>query len=184
MNTHPELPNIAAELTDLIEHNDTLPPISSWQPGRIAEIDIEIDAQGQWFYQGEPMVRGAVVRLLSRIMLKEGDDYFLVSPSEKLKIRVADVPFVVRLMSVEGQGDEQILHFSTNVGDHFSVGAEHPLRISQRTNGDTVPYVRVRAGLDAKLLRSVYYELAEYAQASPEGDGYVVYSQGQAFKLG
>lgn len=182
MSVNTELPNIAAELKLLVEQGDELPPIHSWTPARIAEIDIEIDTHGQWFYQGEAMARDTVVRLLSRIMLKEGDDYFLVSPSEKLKIRVVDVPFVVRLMSVEGEGHEQVLHFSTNVGDHFSVGAEHPLRIETQANGDTIPYVRVRDNLDAKLLRSVYYELAEYASQSDEG-AYQVWSQGLAFKL-
>jgi len=181
MNT--DLPNFAEEVRALIGESNALPPIDQWHPERQGEIDIEIDTDGQWLYQGDKMERVAVVQLLSRILLKEGEDYFLVSPVEKQKIKVVDVPFVVRLMDVEGEGSAQKIHLSTNVGDTFTLGSNHPLMMRNRHSGDSVPYARVRGQLDAKLARSVYYELADYAVAGENGD-FGVWSDGVFFNLG
>lgn len=181
---NPELPNFAEELRALVGNDDKLPPVESWHPERVGEIDIVITAEGDWHYQGELMERMAVVKLLSRILVKEGDDYFLVSPQEKLRIQVDDAPFVVRMMDVEEvSGSEQSIHLSTSVGDSFTLDTDHPLSLVSKADGSSVPYVEVRRGLQAKLSRSVYYELAEYAQESEAGH-YGVWSRGQFFVLG
>ena len=112
-------------------------------------------------YQGAKMERLSVVQLLSTILRKEGDEYFLVSPAEKLKLQVDDVPFSVVMMDVEGEGVEQSLHFSTQVGDCFTLSPEHALRVSYNEKGEPSPYVHVRSGLEAKLSRTVYYELID-----------------------
>jgi hypothetical protein len=144
-------------------------------------IDIRIARDGQWYFQGEPMTRTATVHLFSTILRKDGEDYCLVTPAEKLKIQVEDVPFVVRLMDVEAAGTpEQKIHFSTNVGDHFTLSAEHPLqRVTQ--GNETVPYVLVRAGLRARLLRPVYYALADLVE--DRAGTFSVLSAGQRFIL-
>ncbi|MFT6029102.1 MAG: hypothetical protein ACI8O8_000836, partial [Oleiphilaceae bacterium] len=49
---------------------------------------------------------------------------------------------------------------STQVGDCFTLSPEHLLRVCYNQKGEPSPYVYVRAGLEAKLNRSVYYELA------------------------
>ena len=41
-------------------------------------------------------------------------------------------------------------------------GADHPLVVEDRGHG-AHPYLAVRAGLDALVVRSVFYELAELA---------------------
>lgn len=156
-----DLPAFASEIRELLKNPKSLPPIEKWTPERVGEIDILINASGEWLYQGNKMERLSVVQLLSTILKKEGDDYFLVSPAEKLKLQVEDVPFVVVMMDVEGEGVGQKLHFSTQVGDCFTLTPEHALRVAYNEKQEPAPYVHVRAGLEAKLNRTVYYELAE-----------------------
>ena len=57
---------------------------------------------------------------------------YLVTPVEKVGIRVADAPFVAVEMNVAGEGDGQVLTFRTNVGDVVEAGPEHPLRFVDR----------------------------------------------------
>ncbi|WP_156498153.1 DUF1285 domain-containing protein, partial [Oleiphilus sp. HI0043] len=92
---HRDLPTIATQIRELVGEDDSLPPVETWQPERVGEIDIRIDSQGEWYYQGDKMERQAVVRLLSRILRRDGEDFFLVTPYEKMKITVDDAPFVV-----------------------------------------------------------------------------------------
>jgi len=165
----PDLPAFAEEIRKLLKEQADLPPVDTWQPERVGEIDILINRQGEWLYQGEPMSRHAVVQLLSSILRKDGDDYFLVTPHEKLKITVEDVPFIVQMMDVEaGQEPDaekkQEIHFSTQVGDCFTLSAEHALRVSYNEREEPAPYVHVRGGMYARLSRSVYYELVDHLQ--------------------
>lgn len=178
-----DLPNFAEEIRALLEAKDSFPPIHMWEPEHLGQIAINIDVDGQWFFQGDPMERESVPRLLSRILLKEGDDYFLVSPVEKLRISVDDAPFVVRLLDVEGEGQKQRLHFSTNMGDNFTLDTDHPLRVEYNEKGEPRPYVRVRDALEARISRSVYYELADLAQPGGSEDEFGVWSAGQFHKL-
>lgn len=155
-----------------------LPPVHLWNPPFCGDLDMEIRADGTWFYQGTPIARPAMVRLFSTILKREGDRYFLVTPVEKVGIRVLDAPFIAT--------DADILRdritFTTNVGDHVTADADHPITI--RGDASTPrPYVMVRAGLEALIDRKTFYRLA--AAASGDGpDGRVgVRSAGQFFAL-
>ncbi len=178
------LPNMAEEIRALIGDGESLPPVDKWHPERVGEIDIRIASDGHWYYQGEEMTRESVVRLFSTILRKDDDGYCLVTPAEKMRIQVDDAPFVVRLMDVEGQGESQAVHLSTNVGDSFTLSAEHPLRVYTNEKGDPKPYATVRRNLEALLSRSVYYELVELAvPRSEDSENYGVWSAGEFFSL-
>jgi uncharacterized protein len=192
---HRALPTFASDIRALVGEDGKLPPVESWQPTRSGEIDIRIAADGVWYYQGEVMQRESVVRLLSRILRKDSDAYYLVTPSEKMKIDVDDAPFVVTMMDIEGEGCAQKIHFSTQTGDYFTLSAEHPLETIQSSGGEPKPYVKVRHDLLARINRSVYYELAEHVVPYEgsvssggvvpcEGDNFGVWSSGELFLLG
>lgn len=178
-----DLPNFANEIRALIKEGDSLPPVETWHPERSGEVDITIDRKGQWLFQGDVMEREAIVRLFATILRKDDDGYWLVTPAEKMKITVEDVPFVVRLMDVEGAGRNQKVYFSTNVADNFSLDAEHPLELRQGPQDDAIPYVLVRASLKARLARPVYYELADLAEQNTETGQTGIWSAGQFFPL-
>ena len=154
-----------------------------WKPDYCGEIDIRITKDGLWFHEGSPIGRPQLVRLFSTVLYKEQQDYFLITPVEKMKIAVEDAPFIITTMEVEGAGTEaQKLIFTTNVGDEVIVDADHPLIFRASSEGEQggVPYVIVRYGLEAKLSRPVYYQLAEFAVGEPAS----VLSAGEDFPFG
>ena len=127
------------------------------------EIDIRIDGTGQWHHEGSPIGRIELVRLFATILKKDADgDYWLETPVEKMRIQVEDVPFIAVAMNIEGKGKEQSLSFEPNVGDSFKAGADKPIRVE--TNAETrepSPYVTVRDNLEAKITRSVFYDMVD-----------------------
>ena len=143
-----------------------MPPVHLWNPDFCGDIDMRIARDGSWFYMGTPIGRPAMVRLFSTIIRRDGDDYFLVTPVEKVGITVDDAPFVAVSLRVSGQGEAQVLTFVTNVGDEVEAGAEHPLRVElDAQTQEPSPYVHIRANLEALIHRNVFYQLVELAQA-------------------
>ena len=159
------------------------PPVHLWNPPFCGDLDMRIARDGTWFYLGTPIGRAGLVRLFSSILKREGDAYFLVTPVEKVGITVEDAPFVAVDFEVSGEGRDQVLSFVTHVGDRAEAGPEHPIRMPRddRT-GEPSPYVLVRGGLEARISRAVFYELADLAV---ERDGQLgVVSGGAFFPLG
>jgi uncharacterized protein len=108
-----------------------------------------------------------LVRLFSTILKREGDRYFLVTPVEKVGIRVEDAPFVAQDFTVtdEGSGPGQVVTFTTNVGDSVVAGPDNPIRVLRDDTGEPSPYVHVRAGLDALIDRKSFYRLVDIGEA-------------------
>ncbi len=136
-----------------------LPPVERWNPDFCGDIDIRIAADGTWFYLGTPIGRPALVKLFSSVLRRDGDDYVLVTPVEKLGITVEDAPFQAVEMAVEGEGDACSIAFRTNVDDLVQVGADHAIRFEREAGGGLKPYVHVRRQLWARLTRALSYDL-------------------------
>jgi len=162
-------------------------PVHLWNPPFCGDIDMRIARDGTWYYQGTPIGRPSMVQLFSRIIRRDGERYFLVTPVEKVGIRVDDAPFVAVDMQVEGEGASQVLRFVTHVGDEVCASAEHPLRVViDKKSGEPAPYIRVRANLEALIHRNLFYRMVELAEEqSINGKPWlVVYSSGQCFPIG
>ena len=128
-----------------------------------------------------------MVKLFSNIIRRDGDDYFLVTPVEKVGIRVDDAPFVAVTLEVQGQGESQVLRFTTNVDEQVEAGLEHPLRVvTDPITQEPAPYVRVRTNLEALVHRNVFYQLVELAVSRPiNGQNWLgVWSSGEFFPIG
>jgi len=152
------------------------------------DVDIRIDRGGTWFYHGSPIGRKELVRLFASVLSRDtAGEYWMITPAEKCRIQVEDVPFVAIELSISGQGRGQILSFRTNVDDTVTVDEEHPLHVIHHAeSGEPSPYVHVRGGLDARLSRAVYYELVGLG-VEEDIDGerhYGVWSSGVFFPLG
>lgn len=161
-----------------------LPPVEKWNPVHCGDIDIRIARDGTWFHEGTPVGRKELVRLFSTILRKDPDGFHLVTPAEKMRIRVEDAPFLAVLLGVEGEGRDQRLIFTTNVGDETVAGAGNPIRVEINTETqEPAPYVHVRRGLEARIARSVFYQLADMAVPG-EGGVLGVWSCGKFFSLG
>lgn len=151
-------------------------------------FDMRIDADGRWHYQGSPIKRAAMCRLFASILHRASDGhYYLVTPVEQGRIEVEDVPFTAVEMRVEGEGEAQALSLRTNLDDWVEVGPDHPLEVKSVAAGEgDAPYVTVRKGLQARLVRSIFYDLVDLAVPHPESpDTEIgVWSRGRFFALG
>jgi hypothetical protein len=138
-----------------------LPPVESWNPSHCGHSGMRIARDGTWFHEGRPIGRPALVRLFSTILRREPDgSHVLVTPVEKLEIDVEDAPFVAVELKTEGVQEARSLAFRLNTGDVLIAGPGHPLTVEPHEDGPR-PYVDVRSGLRALVMRPVYYELAE-----------------------
>lgn len=164
-----------------------LPPVHKWNPPYCGEIDMEIRRNGQWFYMGTPIGRPALVKLFSTVLRHDDDGYYyLVTPVEKVRIRVQDAPFLA--VAVERHVEEGVpyLRFTTQTGDVVVAGADHPIRVSFRDDLEPCPYVHVRDRLDALISRNVYYQLVDWGfETEAEGrPALAVESAGERYVIG
>ncbi|WP_268797223.1 DUF1285 domain-containing protein [Pseudomonas huanghezhanensis] len=164
-----------------------LPPVHLWNPAFCGDIDMRIARDGTWYYLGTPIGRKPMVRLFSTIIRREGDAYFLITPVEKVGITVDDAPFVAVLLEVEGEGETQVLRFTTNVDDVVEASTVHRLRVSVDPVTQTpAPYLHVRSNLEALIHRNVFYQLVDLAVTRDiDGQRWLgVWSGGEFFTIG
>lgn len=175
---------IAQQLS--LNNAQSLPPVTSWNPELSGDIDLFINRQGEWFHEGTRFEREALAKLFGSILRKDGDDYFVLTPVEKWRIRVEDAPFLITQLDLINPGPEQKLELQTSLGDRVCVDADHPLwLITDPATAEPSPYVRVRDRLDGLLARSVFYQLvALAAERNVAGKTQLgIYSSGHFFTL-
>ncbi len=162
-----------------------LPPVHLWNPPFCGDLDMRIARDGTWFYQGTPIGRPALVRLFSTILKYEDGKHFLVTPVEKVGIRVDDVPFLAVEMTTERDERGRRLSFRTNVEDWVPCDADHRLRFEAAPDGGLTPYLHVRANLWAKVTRALYYDLVDMGEERMvDGRGmFGVESSGEFFAM-
>jgi hypothetical protein len=123
-----------------------------------------------------------MVRLFSTVLRREPDGrHLLVTPVEKLEIDVEATAFRAVELHSEGEGRNRRIALRLDSGDAIIVGPAHPLRVVETEQGPS-PRVLVRHGLEAELVRPVYYELAELA-LSESDDPPGIWSDGAFFAL-
>ncbi|MBS9715639.1 DUF1285 domain-containing protein [Pseudohalocynthiibacter aestuariivivens] len=162
------------------------PPVHLWNPPFCGDLDMRIARDGTWWYLGTPMGRKELVKLFSSIIRKDGDDYFLVTPVEKVGITVDDAPFVAVDFEVSGTGSDQTLTFTTQVDDTAEAGPDHPIRVARDPEtGEPSPYVLIRANLEALIDRKSFYRLVDIGcHENVEGTSWFgVWSGGKFFPI-
>lgn len=181
------LDKLSAQLTTnkKVGKKASLPPVEQWSPPYCGEIDLQIKANGDWFYGGTIFKRLSLVKLFASVLIREvddsKDDYFLVTPVEKVKISVEDAPFL--LTQWQWLDDEKtVMQVETSLGDEFVLDAEHPLTI----NDEGSLYINVRRNLVAKVHRNVYYQWVDLAtEVETEKGTELKFTSGQcSFSLG
>ena len=161
------LEKISAQLGSLANGKSSkIPPVELWDPPYCGEINIVIKADGHWLYNGTVFKRMALVKLFASVLKKEGNDYFLVTPVEKLKITVEDAPFMLTRWEWLNNNETE-MNVCTNVDDEFLLNSEHPLRLDENDN----MYITVRRNLEAKVHRNVYYQWVELAKETTTKNG-------------
>jgi len=171
-----------------------LPPVEKWNPDFCGDINMTITLDGRWFYEGSPIGRASLVQLFASVLKREGDDYFLVTPVEKVGITVEDTPFLITQWRQEPNEEtgSTVFILTTQTGDEIRLA--HPeqmaLRIPPKAIQDTeatpIPYVCVRRNLWARLHQNVYYQLLEKAHEENTTDAtrFVLTSADTQFVIG
>ena len=145
-----------------------LPPVDEWQPEAAADSGMIIRADGRWFHEGSEIRRPGMMRAFSSLLRRDADGYWLVLPYQKQSIAVEDAPFVAVDVKQDEEDGVPVLTFRLNTDEFVTADADHP--VIARGDADTPAlYVRVRGGLDARLDRSTYAQLAEIAIARGGG---------------
>ena len=98
----------------------SLPPVEDWDPPYCGDIGMRIERDGTWFYGDSQIGREKLVRLFSTILRRDEDEnYYLVTPVEKILVTVEDAPFIATQMDVSGEGETQKITFTTNTSYIF-----------------------------------------------------------------
>jgi|TARA_B100000700_G_C14984846_1_gene828282 hypothetical protein len=171
-----------------------LPPVEKWDPDFCGDINLTIALDGRWFYEGSPIGRASLVQLFASVLKREDENYFLVTPVEKVGITVEDTPFLVTQWQKEKgeRTDDDVFTFTTQTGDEIRL--EHaeqlelrvPPKAIQDPQATPIPYVNVRRNLWARLHQNVYYQLLEHADehANESVTSFSIRSSGKRFILG
>ena len=163
-----------------------IPPVEKWNPPFCGDIDMHILRNGKWTYMGSEIKRPAMIKLFSNIIRLDDDGhYYLVTPVEKVRIKVDDVPFVAVSMNKIKDEGVNCLSFTTNVQDEVTLSKENPIEIVISDNDEPSPYITIRNNLKALISRSVYYDLINMAEEEIIEDKkfLVIKSNNTLFKL-
>jgi len=168
-----------------------LPPVEDWNPDFCGEMDLLIKANGDWYHQGSVIKRDSMRRLFSTILKREEDDYFLVTPVEKVTIKVEWQPLVIIRFEIigetsdTGQDKQQTFIFYDNCGNQVALQQPQQLVFSSYQGLD-LPCIHIRRNLYASFSRSCYYQLIEQAEIISKNRQLIptIYSAGEAFQLG
>ena len=148
---------------------------------------MRIAGDGQWYHEGAPIRRAAMVKLFASVLRRGGDgSFWLVTPAERGLIEVEDAPFVAVAVEATGDSPRGPLRFTTNIDQMVNAGPDHPIRVIGGDGDQPRPYLRVGLGLDALIARSVFYELVDHAvtRRGPHGPVLGLWSGGVFFELG
>lgn len=144
-----------------------LAPVESWNPTFCGDLPLRIDVDGNWYYQDSKIERLALVTLFAKVLLRQGQEYFLQTPVEKVRIQVADVPFLVTQSQWQQGAAGPELWLTTNLGDAVPLSADYPL-VLQAFAGQALPYLQLWRGLSARLHRNLYYQLLQESDLQEE----------------
>ena len=168
------------------QKNNELPPVEKWDPPLCKNVDMKIARDGKWFFKNSPIGREKMVKLFSTVIRFDDDGfYYLVTPVEKIKLKVEDKPFVIKTFNKEVIDDKEAFLFQTNVDDIVTLSNENPLRVEiDKKTQEPSPYILVRKNLEALISRNVFYQLVEEAKLNSNTQELEINSVGDVFSLG
>ena len=176
----------------------SIPPLEKWHPEQVADMDLVIKANGEWWHEGGQMTRESLVSLFATILWKEENngvaEYFLKTPVQKLRIQVEDAPLLINDVGIVNEDNTHWLEFTTTTGDVVRLDDEHPIALRVHTPDDAVddqadvqvkPYMPVRNGLTALIARNAFYHLIEIGKLTEKAGETILTLQsgGKAYEL-
>ena len=168
------------------QKDNELPPVEKWNPPLCKNVDMKIARDGKWFFKNSPIGREKMVKLFSTVIRFDEDGfYYLVTPVEKIQLKVEDKPFVIKTFNKEIIDGKEFFLFQTNVDDIVTLSSRNPLRVEiNKGTQEPSPYILVRKNLEALISRNVFYQLVEEAKLNSKTQELEIYSGDEIFTLG
>ena len=158
------------DFSDLLQSVNSIeekyPPVHLWNPDLCEGVEMKIDREGNWFYQGSIIGRDKLKILFSRILKLEEGKYFLVTPVEKVPVIVDLAPYMV--VDYEVDSDHKNIILKTNLDLSIPLDNDHRLEL-KNIGDENIPFVHVRNNIEGFISRSVYYSLIEIALNQDNG---------------
>ena len=138
------------------------PPVERWHPEHCGDIGMEIREDGSWWHDGSPIRRIELVQLFASILrLEEDQQYYLVTPVEKVIVSVALHPLrIIDAEPLAGHSPE-VLILTLNTGGQIPLDRRHTLTPEPRAAD--AAYVTLDNGLTALFTRAAWYRLVNEA---------------------
>jgi len=140
-----------------------MPPVEQWDPEFCGELDLFIKADGTWLYSGTPLTREKIKHLFSRVIKKQSEEYFLVTPVEKVAIQVEWQPFLIVDFNQLQVEQQNVFQFIDNFNNKILLTDKSQLEMDE-FQSQKLPILRVRRNLFANFSRNCYYRLIEQAE--------------------
>jgi hypothetical protein len=99
-----------------------------------------------------------LVNLFASVLRKDDDEYFLVTPSEKISVEVEIAPYMI----IDFKHNENTIELTTNLNYSFELEQPESMRLID-LEGTTLPLIKVRDNLEGFFSRSVYYKIIDFA---------------------
>ena len=158
------------DFSDLLQSVNSIeekyPPVHLWNPDLCEGVEMKIDREGNWFYQGSIIGRDKLKILFSRILKFEDGNYYLVTPVEKVLVKVDLAPYMI--IDYEVDSDHENIILKTNLDLSIPLNKEHKLEV-KKIGDEHIPFVHVRNNIEGFISRSVYYSLIEIALKQDNG---------------
>ena len=162
---------------------ETYPPVHLWNPDLCEGVEMRIDREGNWYYQNSIIGRDKLKILFSRILKFESGNYYLVTPTEKVIVKVDIAPYMIIDYEIDAQKEKIIL--KTNLDLSIPLDKDHKLEL-KKIGEEQIPFIQVRDNIEGFISRSIYYSLIEIAlkQENTPSDQLILKSFDCDFNLG
>ncbi|AZM37490.1 DUF1285 domain-containing protein [Acinetobacter sp. WCHA39] len=168
------LMNISQYLKDVQQsHKRSIPPLDQWHPKHCGKMDLKVKANGEWWHEGQLIKRQALLDLFTKVLWKEEGKFYLKTPVEQIEIEVEDEPLLINHVDQIEIDGKSYLQVSTTNQDVVIVDETHPIFMREYA-GELRPYVHIRFGINALILRQSFYHLVNYGSLSENAQGEAV----------
>ena len=138
--------------------NIQFPPVHLWNPDLCEGQEIKINRDGAWFYNDSLIKNQKLVNLFASVLRKDGDNYFLVTPTEKVPVKVEIAPYVIEDFKII----EDAIELKTNLNYSFLLTEKDLVRLKE-IEGAFLPLITVRNSIEGFFNRNTYYRIIDFA---------------------
>ena len=147
-----------SKIANDLKNQKSFPPVDSWNPQLCEGQEFFINREGEWFYNNSPIKNNKLVNLFSTVLRRDIDDYYLITPFEKVLVKVELAPYKI----IDFDLSDNNVKLITNLNYEFFLDKNNSTRLI-RHDTTMIPLVIVRKNLEGFFNRNTYYKLIDIA---------------------